>query len=714
MLWGTSASTLLLRVDERPPPIRISMTVGHERTIQLDWRFTAAVAFAATLLGALFAHWTAASWWGFPAFVITVWTLCYLPGAALLPRQDETTSIERVSLRLVLGMTTTLALYGLLRRAGLEHLLWLWPLGALAAIVLRSRPLAWPVLQWRARVPSAHWLLVAVIVLELGLLAYLPGFFRNFVRDADGSMSYDVHTVDSLLHASLARELTHAIPPAAPFLSGEKVAYHFASDLMTAMTASVASLSILDTTVRFVPAFWAVLAVLSIYAFSARWLRSPVAGALVVFLVLFAEDLWYIPRLWMSPPGLWALVFSGMPSTLSLHAINPVLPALGVLFGALLCLALYLETSRAVWMCCAALLFGVLPDYKVFTAVHATLALGVTAVIYAARWYDFRMFKAAAAAAVCLAPIAVEQWLASRASVIEWIYGPWPYIQEMYRALGWAVPGVAALLLAGLPLYLGLTFGIRLIGLPGVVRTLVRIDRDRPLRYLLAILIVTGPAISLLTRVVERGYPQAEQYNNAAWFLVLSKYAIWLFALEAVWSWGRRRPVWALRAAVCAIILFSLPSTVQLWHVIGHLSYPRLPPPEVAAIDWLDRACAPGDVVFAREEFAARVVTLTRCHVTVGRAFRPLLRREVLMARLDDVEQFWAAWQSGRVRWDILDRYGTRFIVAGGRWKDPIGEGARPEDERLRVRYASGDLIVLEAMPAATASARTSDHASGG
>jgi hypothetical protein len=227
----------------------------------------------------------------------------------------------------------------------------------------------------------------------------------------------------------------------------------------------------------------------------------------------------------MTPPGLWALVFSQMPSTLSLHAINPVMPALGVLFGALLCLALYLETSRAVWLFYTALLLALLADYKVFTAVHAALALGLTAVIYAARWRDFRMFKAAAAAAALLVPIAVEQLLTSRASAIEWIYGPWPYVQDMYRALGWIAPGGTTgttLVLAGLPLYLGLTFGLRLIGLPGVIRTIVRIDRGTPLRYMLAILIVIGPAISLLTRVVERGYPQAEQYNNAAWFLVLS------------------------------------------------------------------------------------------------------------------------------------------------------------------------------------------------
>jgi hypothetical protein len=62
---------------------------------------------------------------------------------------------------------------------------------------------------------------------------------------------------------------------------------------------------------------------------------------------------------------------------------------------------------------------------------------------------------------------------------------------------------------------------------------------------------------------------------------------------------------------------------------------------------------------------------------------------------------------------DILDRYGTRFVVAGERWKDPIRSGARPEDGRLRASYASGDLIVLEVMPAATASTRTPGRAGG-
>jgi hypothetical protein len=689
------------------------MIAGNaRRLIQLDWRFTAAVALLATLLGLLFAHWAAASWWGFPASLVTLWTLCYLPGAALLPRQDETTPIERVSLRLVLGVTATVALYNLLHRAGLGRIFWLWPLGSLAVVAIRSRPLAWPALRWRARVPPVCWLLFALIVIELGLLVCIPGYFSNFVRYADGSMSYDVSSADSLLHTALARELMHTISPDAPFLSGLPVVYHVAMDLMTAITANAASLSVLDTTVRFMPTFFVVLVVLSIYAFSARWLRSPVPGVLVVFLVLFAEDLSYVPGLWRSSPAVWAVAFFGTPSTLSLNSLNPILAALGVLFSALLCLALYLQTSRAVWMWYAALLLGVLPDYKVFTAIAAALALGATGAIYAVRWRDFRMFKAAVAAAVCLGPIAVEQWLTVGGTSIEWLYGPWPYIQDMYRTFGWTVPGTAALLLAGLPLYLGLSFGVRLLGLPGIVRALVRMDREAPLRHLLAVLIVVGPVVSLLTRVVERGYPMAEQYNNAVWFIVLSKHMIWLFAIEAVWAL-RARSAMALRVAVGAIVLFSLPSSVQLWHFIGSLPQQRLPQSEVAAIDWLDRACAPGDVVFAREDFAARVVTLTRCHVTLGRAFRPLLKRETLMARIDDVKEFWAAWQRGSVRLDILERYGTRFVVAGGRWNDPIHDGARPQDRRLRLRYASGDLIVLEVTPAATASIRTPGRAGG-
>src|SRR6185436_5830219 len=120
----------------------------------------------------------------------------------------------------------------------------------------------------------------------------------------------------------------------------------------------------------------------------------------------------------------------------------------------------------------AALLLGALTDYKVFTAMHAALALGATGVVYGVRWRDFTMFKAAAAAALCLAPLALYQWLTSRATAIEWIYGPWPYVQGMYRMFGWAPPATTTVLLVGLPLYLFLTFGVRLLGLAGVVRAL--------------------------------------------------------------------------------------------------------------------------------------------------------------------------------------------------------------------------------------------------
>jgi hypothetical protein len=684
------------------------------RILVVDRRFSAAVALIAGLLTMLFGHWTDTSVWSFPWFLAAVWVLFYVPGTMLLPGDSAgITSVERVTIGLVLGMTASLAVYWALRLINLLPLFWVWPLAALLrhVIGLSRRRLRIQA----SSVAGHHWCLLALLIAQFGLLVFLRGFYANLARHADGTMTLDTSSVDVLLHASVAQELTHSLPPQIPFVAGQALSYHYGMDLVVAMLANLARLSVLDLIARFIPTLFVVMTTTAAYAFCARWLRSGYAGVFAALLIMVGEDFSFIPGLIVYPSSVWSALFLGAPTTFSLWVMNPMLPALAILFCGLLCLTLFQDTARAGWMYSSAFLFAILAEFKIFTALHVLLALGIAGLVLAVRSRQRSILKVWLWSLAFVAPLLIYRWIVtSPDTMAEWRISPWPYIPEMFKQFGWTTffqvaigpfegrsitaAWVAVVLMIGLPLYLLLNLGVRGIGWPAIWRTLTGLNAHDPVRLVVAVFVVAGVFVSLLSRVTQPGAPLATQYNNAIWFFVESKQLVWPFALETLWRWSRGRRALSTATAFVAVVLLAVPSFVQFLGNIRKIPAKRIGRTEVALDDFLRSACAPGDVVFASQQTAMSIVMLTPCRVPLVPAY-VLTAPNLVSARAADQALFWAAWTRGDVEWHTLNRYGSRFLVVPTR----PGDEARPDGRRdrngldnLAIRFSNDDFTVLE------------------
>jgi hypothetical protein len=219
-----------------------------------------------------------------------------------------------------------------------------------------------------------------------------------------------------------------------------------------------------------------------------------------------------------------------------------------------------------------------------------------------------------------------------------------------------------------------------------------------PVRHVVAVFVVAGVFVSLLSRVTQPGAPLATQYNNAIWFFVESKQLAWPFALETLWRWSRGRRALSTATALVAVVLLAVPSFVQFLSNIRKIPATRIGRSEVALDDFLRSACAPGDVVFARQQTAKSIVMLTPCRVPLVSAY-VLTNADLVSARAADQGLFWAAWTRGDVEWHTLERYGSRFLVVPARPRNgarPDRRGYRDELEHLAVRFTNDDFTVFE------------------
>ncbi|HJX37071.1 MAG TPA: hypothetical protein VJ714_00595 [Anaerolineae bacterium] len=681
-----------------------------------EWtlRFPHLALLSACFLGALtvaFGVWTATSVWSFPLFVLAVVLVVYVPGGVVLDAaRARARPLDRLCLSLILGMTVSSVLYALCGLLRLQGLFALWP-AATTGWRLYARWRAWP--EWWETKYSAnltHLLLLVVILLCLVPLTVLPMYYRNLDLLPQGGMNFLRKPNDAVFHLSISNELTHSIPPQAPFLAGRPLGYHFGMDLLPAMFSRLAGVSVLDSTVRFFPTFLLGLAVLSVFSFSRLWLGSGAWAALCAFLVPLGEDFSFLPGLLTRSEEIWSAQFFGMPTTYSLYFMNPMLPALGVLFAGLFCLVKYWRGSGKNWEILSAFLFAVAVEYKIFATLHVLAALGLAGLVYFLLSRDRRLLQVAALTLLFAAPLVLCGLLAADAGSRVWIrIEPWPYIPEMLKQLGLlgttlgrevdalfhagglSVAGLAALVLVAVPVYLVGSLGARVLAIPTVLRGLSSRSPTAGLGLFLSLFCVLGPLASLALAVTPWGYPSTSEYNNAVWFYVQSKYVLWVLAVQWLSSALGGKPRWWQTIAVAAVVVVSVPSSLQFFHTQASQATSVLTSTELEVTEAMAGRCPDGDVVMARQEVGELVVALTPCRVPVlnlGIYPHSFVSMGELAERRSDRDVFWGDWNEGTVRVDILERYSVGYVlldlragdrtlggpgVSGGEGPPPVG-----------------------------------------
>ncbi len=644
----------------------------------------------------IFGAWTATSIWSFPRFVIVVLILIYLPGKLLLDTARlRLKTLEDLTLSLVLGTTVSGLLYWMAVYVGWLPLFALWPLLAVMAYLYRRRKSWRDVLRFRVSVGLTHTLLLSVIIAGLAPLVMLPMYYHNLAVLPSGGMTFLTKPKDVIFHLSIGQELTHSIPPQAPFLAGQPLGYHHAMDLLVAMLSKSAGLSVLDLTVRFLPTFFVVVMVLAIFCFGRVWLGSGPGAVLTAFLVIFGEDLSFIPGLLLGSRDAWSAQFFGVPTTYSLYFMNPMLPALGVLFCGLFCLVRFCREGGKAWLILTAFLFAIAMEYKVFVTAQVLAGLAVAGVICLVLFRDSRLLKILLLTALFATPLVLYTVLGTEAAARVWVrIDPWPYIPKALEqfnlsntSFGYYVSalfgrgpgtfaGAAMLLLVGLPMYLVGSLGLRVVAIPRMLRDLVSPVPAAVERFFVVVFLVLGPLIALTSRVTPREYPG--DYNNAVWFYVQSKYVIWIFVVELILSLLRGRKL-AWHAVILTVLVgLTIPSSIQYLHVQTSHRLDILDESELELVDFLGRGCPQGEVAFGRQDVVQVVVAMTKCRVPIvnlGIYPHSFATMADLDQRRTDSEEFWDNWNEGRLRADILERYGVDYVVADKRAGDlvPVG-----------------------------------------
>jgi hypothetical protein len=627
-------------------------------------------------------------------FVIAVILLAYVPGKLLLIALKRTLSpLEDVTLACFLGLVVSGLAYWLITYAHQARFFLVWPLATAAVFVwVYGTKTIWRHSQTPAR-PSPESVtvvcdrsvvaLAGVIALGIVVLAFLPFYYTNLTPRGDGTMrAYPVP--DVILHIAIANELTHTIPPQAPHFSGHPLSYHYGMDVAVAMFANATRLNTRDLTLRFVPTLFLALSMLSVFCFARSWLRSGYFGALVVFLVFFGEDFSFVPGLLLGENIDWSLrYFSVPPAVLPLFYTNPILPGLGLLFAGLFCLQRYLQERSGAWLFLTALVFVALIEVKIFTAAQVMCSLGVAAVLYLVAYRNSNLFKVAAWTAALATPLVLPVLLKnkSEANVVMKIE-PGLYVSQAMEAIGIKdrLSGWLAFATLALPIYLVGTLGLRVIGVPAILKAIFRPNPKSALRFILALFVVLGLLIALMFSITPAGW--TFRYNPVSGtFLVQSKYVAWLFAVEVLqtlYRWAVGRGVYSSIAAAATMAIaigLSVPATLQhfiYWRNPDHLFGNGKPfgkqlqsydAETLAVTDFLTKDAQPGDVVLCGDEMLAPILSLTNCRVPFGYFAQAAVARSDYIHRESAVKQFWKDWRSGEVQQDLLREAGVRYIV---------------------------------------------------
>jgi hypothetical protein len=622
-------------------------------------------------------------------FFVAVILLAYMPGKlALLLLKRTLSPLEDVTLACVLGLVVSGLAYWLIALAHQARLYLLWPMATIALFVYLHAG------RWKSLLPEsaklgAHdketarrprdnsgFALAGIVALGVMVLALLPQYYTNLTLRPDGTMR--VYPVpDVFLHIAIANELTHTIPPQAPVFSGHPLTYHYGMDLVVAMFANATGLNTRDLTLRFVPTLFLALSMLCVFCFSRGWLGSGYFGALVVFLVFFGEDFAFVPGLLQGEKSDWSVKYFSVPAVLSLFYTNPMLPALGLLFAGLFCLQSYLRQRGRVWLFLSALLFVALMEVKVFTAAHILCSVGFAAVVYLLLFRNADLFKVAAFTAALAVPLALSVYLGNKSGAdITTAFDPWLYVSHMMEVLGLKnrLTGVVAFLGIAVPIYLVGCLGLRVIGVPAILRAIFRPDPKSGLRFVLAFFVMIGLLIALTCRIVPAGL--APSYNNSAWFLAQSKYVAWIFAVEVLQTLYQRSlargilPSLVAAGITASTVALSVPATVQQFALYGRpvkKEVQKYSLETLSVIDFLTKDAQPGDVVLPGDNLLAPILGLTKCRVPLGYYSYGMVPLSDYSQRETAEKEFWKTWRLGNVRNELLREAGVRYVAVSKR-----------------------------------------------
>ncbi len=480
------------------------------------------------------------------------------------------------ALVLPLGIAFSAGAYWLSLVTGLA---WLFP----TLVLLATAVLGWKGFGPGAPGPSLRGAVAPAlaVVLLLALTQYRwnrVGASGEFLLDA-------LVAYDTAFHVGLVRELTLGYPPQVPGVSGFPLGYHLGTDLVRAAALRWAAIDPYDSISRFDVTVFAVALLLAVRAAAARLGLSPLGVALSGW-TLVATDFSFAFAL--NPQAHWWCDLLRGNLLLSLALANPIVPALALAVCALIALSRAAGGEGRGWWAIAAVLAVAVPFFKVFLGAH--LALGLLVALVRTR----RREVALVAGLVGMATLALAMGQGGRTVAVT--LAPLDLVRITRESLGLAP--LDGLRLAGFAvLWIAASLGLRLFGVPAAMRALRESDVIAPA---LAAMALAAWPLGLLFRVSAPEMLEGQKaVNDAAYLVEQGGPLLWLFTAGALARWMETGPVLRL-AALAALALLALPSTLQFAIKKANEPPDPLPAPMVRAMRALAADSRPGDVVLQR------------------------------------------------------------------------------------------------------------------
>jgi len=520
---------------------------------------------------------------------------------------------------------------------------------------------------------DAAW---AAVPVAIALLTGAIIFQHRLLSSADGIVVFgDYDTVDLSYYAGITAELTHRVPPMAPFYSGHPLNYSWYPQLLLALVHRFAAVPTLDVYFRF--AWPALLAIGAAAAFVfVRSIASTGVALVASTLLLVGGDFSYIfvrllnPQTYLFDWLLWPTNF--LAPTMEVLHFSTWTPSLPVLFAGLYAVARAERgRDRTAWLAVAALSFALLVQFKPFAFAVLMAALAASTLVARGPFSSRRAFAALLGltllfAAPFLYQIAslysesrshlkvdyflLQRTMLAKLALTERVNG------VVARVVGDGSMHTALVLLVATSLFFVGGLGVRWAGVAGVIRAADPRSAERPIWRLLAWTVIAGVAIPFVI--------VTEPYHDTLQFYQAGLYVLWIFAARALVGWGHGRRI---RTAVIVAIAVAaaLPSSIHYLaekHGDGP-NHPRmqLTRSEVVVADYL-RGTDPERTVVLHDRPLEPSLLVINSERRAVLAWAPYVTGSEV--RRTEADRFFAsASREPEVALDVLRRYHVTHVV---------------------------------------------------
>ncbi|HET7747346.1 MAG TPA: hypothetical protein VFM29_08600 [Vicinamibacteria bacterium] len=370
----------------------------------------------------------------------------------------------------------------------------------------------------------------------------------------DGSFLLDPFVAfDTAFHVGLARELVTGYPPQVPGVAGFPLGYHLGLDLVRAAALRWAAVDPYDSIARFDVTLLACALVLALRAAASALGAGPLGVRLAGWTVVLTDFSFAFAA---NPQAHWWADLLRGNVLVSLALANPVVPALAMALGVAIALRHAQSSGDRRWVAVAATLAAAVPC----ALATAALALGT----------------GGATVGVSVAPLDLVRTTRDTLGLTP-LHGA--------ALAGWAA------------LWLVLSLGLRVLGLPAAARALLS---AQPAAVALGAMALAAWPIGLLFRVAAPEMLPGQRFvNDAAYVVEQGGPLLWLFACLALERLAARAPRGPLLVAALLAVL-ALPSTLQFVAKKATTEPDPIPAAMVRAARAVEAATVPGDVVLQR------------------------------------------------------------------------------------------------------------------